>query len=150
MGENTEYVATLAANKAAVDLLGFAKNRLAKFYNHKLYKAPPKRELSAEDRINVNFGGTAPPTPPPGGIAGTGVTAAASFLQVDDSDASSDSELMQVKKSSEEAGGVTAMMDLLKADLQKDYEQFMADSSKKRKIDAQVVEDKEASKAELE
>merc|ERR1719326_246294 len=29
--ENTEYVSTLAANKAAVDILGFAKNRLNKF-----------------------------------------------------------------------------------------------------------------------
>merc|ERR1719272_688369 len=39
--ENTEYVSTLAANKAAVDILGFAKNRLNKFYNPKLYKEPP-------------------------------------------------------------------------------------------------------------
>merc|ERR1711953_760775 len=31
--EHEEYVATLAANKAAIELLGFAKNRLNKFYN---------------------------------------------------------------------------------------------------------------------
>merc|ERR1719335_21807 len=53
--ENTEYAATLAANKAAVDILGFAKNRLNKFYNPKLYKEPPKRELSKEDRIAVDL-----------------------------------------------------------------------------------------------
>merc|ERR1719169_57661 len=43
--EHDDYVETLAANTAAKDLLEFAKNRLNKFYNPKLYKAPPKREL---------------------------------------------------------------------------------------------------------
>jgi len=40
---NAEYTETLASNNAAVDLLKFAMNRLNKFYNPKLYKAPPKR-----------------------------------------------------------------------------------------------------------
>merc|ERR1719310_984689 len=44
--EHDDYVETLAANTAAKDLLEFAKNRLNKFYNPKLYKAPPKRQLS--------------------------------------------------------------------------------------------------------
>merc|ERR1719443_1991695 len=43
------YVEELAANKAADELLGIAKNRLNKFYNPKLYKAPPKRELTEEE-----------------------------------------------------------------------------------------------------
>lgn len=38
------------------------------------YKAAPKVELSAEERILVSEGGTASPTPAPGGIAGTGET----------------------------------------------------------------------------
>merc|ERR1719480_468290 len=71
--EHDDYVETLAANSAAKDLLDFAKNRLNKFYNPKLYKAPPKRELSEEDRITVNMGGTLAPTAAPGGIAGTGI-----------------------------------------------------------------------------
>merc|ERR1719199_2016150 len=37
--EHDDYVETLAANTAAKDLLEFAKNRLNKFYNPKLYKA---------------------------------------------------------------------------------------------------------------
>merc|ERR1719313_1349636 len=37
------YVEELAANKAASELLELAKNRMNKFYNPKLYKAPPKR-----------------------------------------------------------------------------------------------------------
>merc|ERR1719159_284758 len=70
-----EYVATLAANNAAVELLGLAKNRMNKFYNPKMYKAPAKRELSEDQRITLNMGGTLAPTAAPGGIAGTGVTA---------------------------------------------------------------------------
>merc|ERR1719161_2093368 len=73
--EHEDYVTELAANNAAKDIIGIAKNRLNKFYNPKLYKAPPKRELTAEERISVNLGGTMAPTNAPGGIAGTGVTA---------------------------------------------------------------------------
>merc|ERR550537_1059728 len=72
--ENADFTELMASNTAAKDLIGLAKNRLNKFYNPKLYKPPPKRELSEQDRIAVNMGGTAPPTPAPGGIAGTGVT----------------------------------------------------------------------------
>merc|ERR1719487_1387580 len=56
--EHDDYVETLAANTAAKDLLEFAKNRLNKFYNPKLYKAPPKRQLSEEEQITLNMGGT--------------------------------------------------------------------------------------------
>merc|ERR1719229_50552 len=46
--ENAEYKALMASNTAATEVLAFAKNRLNQFYNPKLYKAPPKVELSAE------------------------------------------------------------------------------------------------------
>merc|ERR1719287_361578 len=72
--EHDDYVETLASNTAAKDLLAFAKNRLNKFYNPKLYQAPPKRELTEEDRATLAAGGTLAPTAAPGGIAGTGVT----------------------------------------------------------------------------
>merc|ERR1719453_2056639 len=36
--EHEDYVTNLAANNAALELLGFAKNRLNKFYNPKMYK----------------------------------------------------------------------------------------------------------------
>merc|ERR1719169_376688 len=71
--EHDDYVENLSANNNAKDLLAFAKNRLNKFYNPKLYKPPPKRELSEEDRIVVNMGGTLAPTAAPAGIAGTGI-----------------------------------------------------------------------------
>merc|ERR1719454_1475929 len=72
--ENAEYEETMASDGAAKELLGLAKNRLAKFYSPKMYKAPPKRKLSEEERITVNMGGTLAPTAAPGGIAGTGIT----------------------------------------------------------------------------
>merc|ERR1712151_506998 len=71
--ENKAFTEMMASDSAAKELLGIARNRLNQFYNSKLYKAPPKVELSAEERILVSQGGTAPPTPAPGGIAGTGV-----------------------------------------------------------------------------
>merc|ERR1711881_255083 len=72
--ENEDFTELMASDSAAKELLGFAKNRLNKFYNPKLYKAPPKRELSEEDRATLAAGGTLAPTAAPGGIAGTGVT----------------------------------------------------------------------------
>merc|ERR1719487_3052673 len=84
--ENADYTENLAANNAAVQLIEMAKNRMNKFHNPKLYKAPPKRELSEEDRITLNMGGTIAPTAPPAGIAGTGITgleqSEVSFVQV--------------------------------------------------------------------
>merc|ERR1719352_1981199 len=73
--EHADSVETITSDNAAKELIGFAKNLLSKFYNPKLYKPPPKRELSEEERITLNMGGTLAPTPPPGGIAGTGIGA---------------------------------------------------------------------------
>merc|ERR1719240_133255 len=42
--EHEESINTAAANQAAVELLGMAKNRMNKFYNPSLYKEPPKKE----------------------------------------------------------------------------------------------------------
>merc|ERR1719321_2030325 len=76
--EHVEFEAQLAANTAAIELIGVAKNRMQKFYNPKLYKPPPKRALTEEERITLNMGGTLAPTNPPAGIAGTGV----GFIQI--------------------------------------------------------------------
>merc|ERR1719486_1060402 len=157
--EHAEFVSTLAANNAAVELLGIAKNRLQKFYNPKLYKAPPKRELSAEDRISVNFGGTAPATAAPGGIAGTGVTALA---QADPGAAPE--TWGRYEKAGQESTGVMAMIDMLVADLdkeiqtmevdeknsQEEYEELMEASAQKRASDVKSIADKEGAKADLE
>jgi len=172
--EHAECTTALAANNAAKELIGFAKNRMQKFYNPKLYKPPPKRELSEEERITLNMGGTLAPTNPPGGIAGTGI----GLLQLhsktrrsfdDDSDSDFDPPappvaFVNIKKKSEEAGGVLAMMDNLIADIdkeilememtekdaQEDYEGTMADASEKRAADSKALTEKESTKAELD
>merc|ERR1719265_2520176 len=38
--ESSDYTNLMASNSAATEILGFAKNRLNKFYNPKLYKEP--------------------------------------------------------------------------------------------------------------
>merc|ERR1719281_1362825 len=158
--EHATFEESLAANSAAVDLLGFAKNRLNKFYNPKLYKAPPKRELSAEDRIVTSMGGTLAPTAAPGGIAGTGI----GLAQVSEAPPPPPEADLAYKKKGEEGTGVIAMIDLLIADLDKEiteskvnekdaqasYESFMKDSADKRAQDSKAIADKEGSKAALE
>merc|ERR1719163_1095775 len=120
-----------------------------KFYNPKMYKAPPKRELSEEERITVNMGGTLAPTAAPGGIAGTGVTALAQVAPPPPPETAG-----AYQKKGEESTGVIAMMDMLVADLdkeiteieveeknaQEEYEQFIKDSAEKRALDAKAIE----------
>merc|ERR1719379_1298985 len=165
--EENEYFKTLMANDAAAkEVLGFAKNRLNKFYNPKLYKAPPKRQLSEEQQLTLNMGGTLAPTAAPGGIAGTGVTV---FTQIsmhrDDAAPPPPPPAVQAyKKKGEESGGVIQMMDSMIADLdkemqtaeideknaQEEYEEFMSDSAEKRAEDSKAITDKSAAKAEME
>jgi len=145
--ENVDFKELMASDGAAKEILGFAKNRLNKFYNPKLYKAPPKKELTDEDRATQAAGGTvlasvsahAAPPPPP--------ETAAAF-----------------SKKSEESGGVIAMVDLMIKDLtkemteaeateknaQEDYESAMADATEKRTTDNKSLADKGKAKAELE
>jgi len=158
--EHADNTETLINDNAAKEVIGFAKNRLNKFYNPKMYKAPPKRELSEEERIVVNNGGTLAPTAPPGGIAGTGVTGV--FAQV--APAPPPETAGAYAKKGGESGGVIAMLDMMVADLdkeiqeteveeregQKEYEQLIADSAEKRARDSKSIADKEAAKADLE
>merc|ERR1719263_2606222 len=44
--EHAENTETVASDNAAKEIIGLAKNRLNKFYNPKLYVAPPKAEAS--------------------------------------------------------------------------------------------------------
>merc|ERR1719432_178823 len=159
--EHAEFKDLMANDSAAKEVILFAKNRLNKFYNPKLYKPPAKRELSDEDRIVVNMGGTLAPTAAPGGISGTGITA---LTQQKDAPPPPPETFGAYKKMSEENAGVIGMMDLLIQDLdkemteakaeekdaQQDYEQMMADSAQKRAEDSKSLTDKEAAKAELE
>merc|ERR1711962_250231 len=120
--EHAEFVETSTNNQAALDLIAFAKNRLNKFYNPKLYKLPPPRELTEEERVYSNFGGDVP-VAPVGGIAGTGI-GNATFLQLRRGAPPPPPETFGAySKKSSESGGVMAMIDLLSNDLKKDMTQ---------------------------
>merc|ERR1719492_191451 len=50
-GDNADYKQLMSDDSTAKELLLFAKNRLNQFYNPKLYKPPPKRELTGEELL---------------------------------------------------------------------------------------------------
>jgi chromosome segregation ATPase len=154
--EHEEFKATYASNTAAVDLLKFAKNRLNKFYNPSQYKPPPKRELTEDEQITLNMGGTLAPTEAPGGIAGTGIgLMQAAPPPPPEAD-------LAYKTKGEESSGVIVMIDTLvndvetemqeakleEKDAQGDYEKFMSDAKAKRAEDSKSMTDKEAALAD--
>jgi septal ring factor EnvC (AmiA/AmiB activator) len=157
--EHEDFTELMASDSAAKELLGFAMNRLNKFYNPKLYKAPT-RELSAEDRATLAAGGTLPPTPTPGGIAGTGITV---LSQVEDRPAPPPQAPSYSKKTGESTGVIT-MIRLLITDLDKemaeaqttekdsqaDYETMMKDSASKRADDSKSLADKQRALADMQ
>merc|ERR1719236_188904 len=49
--EHEDYLEMMQLNEAAVGLVEKAKNRLQKFYNPTLYKAPPKKGMTMEEKI---------------------------------------------------------------------------------------------------
>jgi len=145
--ENEEYKALMQSDAAAKELLQFAKNRLNKFYNPKLYKPPAKEELSAEGAIERDM----------------------SFVQV-----SAHRQLRSsmepppetwdaYAKKSEESTGVIQMIDLLVQDLDKEmteakteeenaqeaYDKTIADAKADRVGLSKSLKDKNAAKADL-
>jgi len=150
--EHEDYVELLSTNRAAMDILGVAKNRLNKFYNPKLYKPPPKRELTEEERISENFGAPAL------------VQIHAHHQQTKEAPPPPPEAIETYQKKGQESNGVIAMIDLLIADLQKEvteaevtekdaqgeYEQFMREAASKRVTDSKTITNKEESKANAE
>jgi len=162
--ENEDYSILLASNTAAIELIGMAKNRMQKFYNPSMYKAPPKRELTEEERITLNMGGTLAPTDAPGGIAGTGVSVGFVQAHLNGAPPPPPETFGAYSKKSEESNGVMAMMDAMVADLEKElqeaefeekdsqseYEQMMKDAGEKRTQDSKSITDNESTKADDE
>jgi chromosome segregation ATPase len=136
--ENADYKELKQSDTAAKEVLLFAKNRLNKFYNPKLYKPPPQVEPAVFAQISMHRQRDAPPAPPETFKAYT--------------------------KKSEDNAGVIAMMDLLVKDLdtelqeaevneknsQEEYEALMAESATKRADDSKSMSDKTAAKAAQE
>merc|ERR1719491_1884207 len=159
----------MASDGAAKEVLAFAKNRLNKFYNPKLYKPPADAELSKEDQIYSNMGNPNElvTTAAPGGIAGTGITAFAQMSMHEQNKAAPGPPPATWGAYSSKSGentGVITMIDLLIKDLEKemtevetdeknsqaDYEQLMIDSAAKRTTDSKVLTEKGSTKADTE
>jgi len=139
--ENAEFTELAASNSAAKDILNFAKNRLNKFYNPKMYKAAALQIskhlhsfMQLSSHKNVADPGPAPEAPG------------------------------EYKKKSEEGGGVIAMIDTIISDIdkeiteneteeklaQEEYETLMADSAEKRALDSKTLTEKAGVKANTE
>merc|ERR1719267_82271 len=143
--EHAAYVAQMQMNEAAMGLVEKAKNRMQKFYNPTLYKAPPKTENTMEEKIIE---------------AGT-------FVQLRRSDVAPppapEMPSGPVQKNAKSAG-VIGMMDTIISDLasdmkdseyeektaQKDYAELMADSEETRAGDVKALTGKESAKATTE
>jgi DNA repair exonuclease SbcCD ATPase subunit len=132
--ENEDYKELMASDAAAKELIEFAKNRLNKFYNPKLYKPPAEGAF-----VSIAEHGREAPPPPPQAVEA-------------------------YSKKSEESNGIIHMMDQLIKDLDKemteaevtekdaqgDYERFMEDSATKRAEDSKTLTDKQSALANLE
>merc|ERR1719213_430516 len=142
--EHATYVETMQMNEAAMGLVEKAKNRMQKFYNPTLYKAPPKTEATMEEKIIT---------------AGT-------FAQVHmhiELPQAPDMPTGFVQKSTKSAG-VISMMDTIIKDLgddmkdmeyeektaQTDYAELMSDSQTTRAGDSKALTGKTITKAEVE
>jgi len=130
--EHSDFTELMANDSAAKEILAFAKNRLNKFYNPKMYKAPPKREL-AEIQSAVAPG---PAPEAPGAFKKKGEESNGVIAMIDLLVADLDKE-MQVAEVDEK-------------NAQKEYESMMADSAEKRAQDSKLITEKESIKAELQ
>jgi len=129
--ENEDFKILMASDSAAKELIGFAKNRLNKFYNPKLYKPPALAQVNVHQM-------DAPPPPPESiqaykksGEASNGIIAMMDALVAD-----LDKEMTEA--------------DVTEKDAQGDYEQMMQDSAAKRAEDSKSLTDKEAALADLQ
>jgi len=142
--EHAVYVEQMQMNEAAMGLVEKAKNRMQKFYNPTLYKAPPKTEATMEEKI-ITAGTFAQirmhVAPPPAPEMPSG----------------------PVQKNAKSAG-VIGMMDTIIKDLgsdmkdmeyeektaTKDYAELMADSQATRAGDTKALTGKKSTKATTE
>jgi len=158
--EHMEYTQSITLTEAAMQLIGKAKNRLQKFYNPALYKAPPKKELSMEDAVYTRLGGKLPEAEAPALVQisahhGKGRKVAPPAAP---------ETWGAYQKAGGKSGGVMGLMDMLVEDLQadlagakhdeemaqKEYSDLMADSKATREQNAKSIVEKEASRAEVE
>merc|ERR1719316_1497168 len=134
--EHEESLNEAAANGAAVELLGMAKNRMNKFYNPTLYKEPEKAAEEEEFFAQVSARAAQPGPPPemPTGEYKKSEGSSSIIAMMDQMIKDTEMDMAEAKRNEEEA--------------QKDYEQEMSDAATKRADDSKLIVTKEGEKAE--
>merc|ERR1719362_805403 len=129
--ENSDFKTLYASDSAAKELLGFAKNRLNKFYNPKLYKP----EAAVMVQVHAH---DAPPPPPeaPGAYQKKSEDGGGVISMIDSLIGELDQEMTEAETEEKLA--------------QEEYEELMADSTEKRAADSKALTDKASLKAETE
>mmetsp|Transcript_105033 Transcript_105033/g.181512 ORF Transcript_105033/g.181512 Transcript_105033/m.181512 type:complete len:687 (-) Transcript_105033:104-2164(-) len=127
--EHEEFLELMAADAAAKELLTFAKNRLNKFYNPKLYAATTLLQMSQHRNI------AAPPPAPaaPGPYTTKSAESTGVIAMLDKLIKGLDTEMTEAKVSEKNS--------------QEEYEGLMGDSAAKRAADAAAITEKSSAKA---
>merc|ERR1719443_873399 len=166
--EHEDYVENLQLTEAAVGLLGKAKNRMMKFYNPTLYKAPPKKEMTMEEKIIAGGSSALMQSE----AAFDSPDAYPSFVQIRKvsllrskvAPPEAPETFGAYEKKSEKSGGIMALMDMMinemKASLneakfaekqaQTDYVALMEDSKETREQNGKSIVNEDSTKASLE
>mmetsp|Transcript_28260 Transcript_28260/g.50140 ORF Transcript_28260/g.50140 Transcript_28260/m.50140 type:complete len:687 (-) Transcript_28260:126-2186(-) len=127
--EHEEFLELMASDAAAKELLTFAKNRLNKFYNPKLYAATTLLQMSQHRNI------AAPPPAPaaPGPYTTKSAESTGVIAMLDKLIKGLDTEMTEAKVSEKNS--------------QEEYEGLMGDSAAKRAADAAAITEKSSAKA---
>merc|ERR1719161_962821 len=146
--EHADFSETLKLTEIATALIGKAKNRLQKFYNPTLYKAPPKKEMTMEEKI-IASGSSA-------------------LVQQEAAFDSTDAFFVQIRslrkfstkvappeapegpgpfKKSEKSGGVMALMDMIMGELKTSAQESKMEEKYAQKDYVELMEDSKASRA---
>merc|ERR1719240_2089047 len=150
--EHADFNEMMQLNEAAMQLIEKAKNRLQKFYNPTMYKAPPKTENTMEEKIIE---------------AGTFVQIRAHVKDEEDSDVAppvAPETPSGPYQKSEKSAGVIGLMDMMVKEIetdmkdsayeektsQSDYAKLMEESEATRAANSKGIVTKTASKAEVE
>merc|ERR1719321_2162149 len=114
--EHAEYATNVQMQEVAIEIVGKAKNRLNKFYNPSAYKAPPKKELSQEDKLLAGGASALVQTEASFDQPEASEVGPVTFVQVGAKIRQEPPAFTQYQKS-EKSGGVLALMDMMIADL---------------------------------
>jgi len=131
--ENEDFTELMGSDAAAKELLSFAKNRLQKFYNPKLYKAP----ATALSQIKQHGVEAPPPAPEaPGAYKKKSGESGGVIAMIDLLVKDLDKEMTEANVTEKDSQG--------------DYETMMKDSAAKRADDSKSLADKQGTLADLE